>query len=532
MTPDASTLPRLRRWTLSDATLRWTATVSGKQSLSVRGFGMTLECVAFVKHDYYEKRRKGEDILTKFLGWIGMAARRVPPSAADPTNLVEGNQKLETEDDILHLKKLPSFGGRLSAQDSEVLLQYLTAPYIRIPLVLQFFADETRLDSLVCSELQYVVMAVLFEPSLWQRQRFKEAPEEIPTRTREPLSTPLGLLFNELTFSPNTILQALEDMLDIAIDKDTGQYAGHSADLLLFVVRVVVVVDRSISFIINHSDHWDSAHHSHPSSNVESRLLSGCGYKSLARGLRLIRHEHFDRLQIVHRRLQRRLHAEILPLFESWASKAIRKSDLSAACSLYAHVASIFAHTTPSDYNESIVSCLVASLFFVFTHHRFTLEPSRRFQPETTSNRAPSEVGEVVGESLGVPDIELFGILQTHRRPLLEWMEQNRDKADRVMESTVRIVSFTGDRAAGEHETILDLLQDGRNHRQRQSECPVGGETRRWVEISGCFGRGRFVPDNEKSSLEAAQKEVRVHGPQNSTGLLSEREDKTGPYHS
>ncbi|KAH8047642.1 hypothetical protein JL720_16064 [Aureococcus anophagefferens] len=42
-----------------------------------------------------------------------------------------------TEDDVLHVKQLPSFGDALGQHDSELLLSYLTVPYIRLPLVLR-----------------------------------------------------------------------------------------------------------------------------------------------------------------------------------------------------------------------------------------------------------------------------------------------------------------------------------------------------------------------------------------------------------
>ena len=57
---------------------------------------------------------------------------------------------VHTEDDILHLenKELPTFGNVLSPSDSERFVQFLTAPYIRIPLIMDFFAngDPTRLS--------------------------------------------------------------------------------------------------------------------------------------------------------------------------------------------------------------------------------------------------------------------------------------------------------------------------------------------------------------------------------------------------
>ena len=48
-----------------------------------------------------------------------------------------------TEDDVLHTEseQLPRYRGTLSAEESELLLSYLTVPYTRVPLVVGFFAD-------------------------------------------------------------------------------------------------------------------------------------------------------------------------------------------------------------------------------------------------------------------------------------------------------------------------------------------------------------------------------------------------------
>ena len=40
---------------------------------------------------------------------------------------------------MLHLRQLPDFDGHLRASKAELLLQYLTVPYLRIPLLLDFF---------------------------------------------------------------------------------------------------------------------------------------------------------------------------------------------------------------------------------------------------------------------------------------------------------------------------------------------------------------------------------------------------------
>lgn len=63
-------------------------------------------------------------------------------------------RQIAGEDDVLHVRELPTFGRRLSERDSELLVQYLTAPYLRVPLLLDFFADEARVHALDCKELQ------------------------------------------------------------------------------------------------------------------------------------------------------------------------------------------------------------------------------------------------------------------------------------------------------------------------------------------------------------------------------------------
>jgi hypothetical protein len=59
-------------------------------------------------------------------------------------------------DDVLHIRNLPTFGNRISPRNCELLLQYLTVPYLRIPLVLQFFARQEHITALACEELQEV----------------------------------------------------------------------------------------------------------------------------------------------------------------------------------------------------------------------------------------------------------------------------------------------------------------------------------------------------------------------------------------
>ena len=52
----------------------------------------------------------------------------------------------------------------LGQHDAELLLSYLTVPYLRVPLVVSFFATDDRIHSLQSHKLQLLFEAALFEP--------------------------------------------------------------------------------------------------------------------------------------------------------------------------------------------------------------------------------------------------------------------------------------------------------------------------------------------------------------------------------
>ena len=113
---------------------------------------------------------------------------RAPPSGANPSNLAQ--TAIVSEDDVLHVRTLPDFGGRMGARDCELLLTYLTAPYIRIPLVLEFFAEQARITCLAMPELQNVIDACLFEPSLYQSELDAlSPPHTVPVKNRASLAS-------------------------------------------------------------------------------------------------------------------------------------------------------------------------------------------------------------------------------------------------------------------------------------------------------------------------------------------------------
>ena len=102
----------------------------------------------------------------------------------------------------------------LGQQDSELLLSYLTVPYLRIPLVASFFASDDRCHSLQSPQLQALFDAVLFEPGAHlPHASAAMEPVDVPTSAPELLGTAHHLLLNELCRSPDTLLNSVLRLL-------------------------------------------------------------------------------------------------------------------------------------------------------------------------------------------------------------------------------------------------------------------------------------------------------------------------------
>jgi hypothetical protein len=239
---------------LDDAALRWSF---DDNNYSVKGFNMQLDCVqgivpvAEAQLKTVTRKRGFFSRMLRFIGLKGRTARSLP-SQANPSILL--GEKVDTEDDILHIRMLPDFDGTLGAKDCELLLQYLTAPYLRVPLLLNFFSNEMRLKALRNVDIQEVLDAALFEPGQWQSSSGKIVISEVPCEQRDHLCTPVGLLFNELIVAPALVLSSIHSMLEKVLDMDTGKYSTLS-ESILYVIRLVVRVEGFILFLGRHRKH-------------------------------------------------------------------------------------------------------------------------------------------------------------------------------------------------------------------------------------------------------------------------------------
>ena len=227
MAPHVEHLPEMKPWAAADARLSWKyKEASGDKPgvFIVHGFGGEMKATSWVDANGDNKVTR-QSLLDRLLG-KGGPKPRLQPSAADAS--VVAGAPLNTEDDVLHLRHLPDFGGALRASDAEYLLQVLLSPYLRIPLLLRFFSDPTRTAALSRPELQQLLDAALFEPGEWQADAPKPLPKLIPAPDRTHLATRAGILFNELTHSPSASVSAVTAILDNALDLDAGRYTRHT----------------------------------------------------------------------------------------------------------------------------------------------------------------------------------------------------------------------------------------------------------------------------------------------------------------
>jgi hypothetical protein len=446
--------PELKTWRAADSTLQWRCE---REVFVVKGFAGTV----LTPH---LRKTSSCSSLQSMMTWLGgqYSSEDKAISGASPGVLTGSN--VETEDDVLFLHSLPTFNGALGAADSELLLTYLTAPYIRIPLLLGFFTDRDRISLLREPQLQAVLDAVLFEPGPWQSKRdvAKGPPQTVPAADRKHLGTPAGLLFNELLKSPKVVLEAILCMLHVAVEKDTGKPGSANEGLALYLIRLAVRLEAYIVFLIRHAK------------NGSYLERYGADYEAKVRGL-----EQFEqsgilkRLEDAHTRLRRELQTSVLRMLLTWVQVATKKRDelLQVACRIHAHLAILYKNIQPSQFSIRDAAIFLSSQIFLNTNHRWF----KQKRPTGT----PGDV--VMDDGLGVCEVELFDMFEAKRSHLAKWLREKGAAANQVLNVVERVVTFRG---GLESAVSLD------------SDLAV----RAWVELPN--QPGNFVPQTEVPARE------------------------------
>jgi len=152
---------------------------------------------------------------------LDASGKRLPPpthrypSTATPSFYLP-DPKVETEDDVIYRPNLPGFQdddahpAMLGQRDSELLISYLTVPYLRLPLVVTFFSTDDRVHKLESSKLRNILDSVLFEPGvhlkLWM---INVAPVVVPTKHPDLLASPYVWPHHPATSSLSSFLRSL-----------------------------------------------------------------------------------------------------------------------------------------------------------------------------------------------------------------------------------------------------------------------------------------------------------------------------------
>ena len=74
-------------------------------------------------------------------------------------------------------------------------------------------------------------------------------------------------MFNEIIMSPNVILTAIQQMLEKAIDMDSGRYSDLS-ESILYVTRLAIRVEGYLLFLVR-----NKKFHSGELGNIQSGLI-------------------------------------------------------------------------------------------------------------------------------------------------------------------------------------------------------------------------------------------------------------------
>eukprot|EP01062_Namystynia_karyoxenos_P055818 TRINITY_DN4684_c0_g1_i2.p1 TRINITY_DN4684_c0_g1~~TRINITY_DN4684_c0_g1_i2.p1 ORF type:complete len:1593 (+),score=435.58 TRINITY_DN4684_c0_g1_i2:1751-6529(+) len=388
--------PPPRSWGPADAVLRWR---SGKGALSVSGFaGTALDGVCAAPVPAAESPKGALAGLQSARSAAEATPRDASP--ADPTALC--GSAVADEADVLALPAVPTFGGALRPSDSELLLCLLTVPYIRIPLVLAFFADRDRTPALAFKEVQGVVDGALFEPGPFQREDAVAPPAYVPAGTRAHLATPCGLLLGELCSNPAPTLAAVGQLLDYTLERDSGGYAAAGTGLALYVLRLASRVEDHLSFLLDRG------------AARGCRGLPAAGEASAAAA------EGRKTLRATLRG----------PLFRAvcrWCRKALRARDAAAACALHAHAALCFRSASEGEFTVPAVAALLSAQVLTSSFH-----------PWGEDSPAPAWHS--------FPEAEVLDCFERQRRPLWRWLcAAAAPDRDAVAEAVARVATLTGD---------------------------------------------------------------------------------------
>jgi hypothetical protein len=530
MVPSNEHLPRVTKWKPTDAELSWSY-IPLKKSSSENPDSGSFQVVGFQNRILswkIDKKRETQSseivnenvstgqnrgfITRLFLG-KGKRVGRAPQSLANPSHLA-GTEIID-EEDVLHVKDLPTFNNRLPARQCEVLLQFLTVPYMRIPLVMQWFSQPLQVMLLNVTELQEILDACLFEPGAWSPEGTKATriPLLVPPTTFDHMVTPCGLLFKELTTSPKLVCTAMEDLLIQAVEMDTGTWSPATSEVLLYIVRLVVRVESFLDLILERANIDDDDDMKMNSDNDgdddDTNTIGKWSSACCARGLSVAidpsntasisvggdSDDPVDVLRHAKRKLRSLLDHRVIYILERWCNDAMKSRKMAIASKLHAHLAYMQKNRQPHEYRKMSVSILLIAQMFLTSRVNFDS------MEESELQKSRDRGDESLVHQLGIPQTEIFDLFQKTRGTITLWLRKHANEKNEIMEAIVRVVTLTGTRKQDyDNDTTEDRGDVDTN--------------REWVELSSLnkYGliscQGRWVPTTEHDPNNDAGKKI------------------------
>lgn len=392
------------------------------------------------------------------------------PSTATPSFYVP-LPPIKTEDDVIYRPNLPSFedtyGQVLNQRDSELLISYLTVPYMRLPLLITFFSSEDRIHKLQCLALRQIFDSVMFEPGKYLAMHMGGVePLMVPTLYPELLATSYGLLMNELYRSPDTVIRSILTLLKGALAVDTGSVVDEGAKefntstmIILYITRLGCRVENYLTFLID----WAKGQHDCIDAPLREVYVSPETLSTLEAGLSSLRQLMHTQFEILFEDYLQRLHKQTTndPTNESLIDRNSR-----LACDLHSHKLLMYRNLHEHELTCTAAKTLIGSFVYLTTRH--------------TWNKATSE-----GARLQMPETELYELLQVQRRRLIKWATLcKQGVVDEVMQTALQVSSSL----TGSLKTSAEIL-DNQN---------------RWSKIQGKRSIGRWAVGSTRTAVGTA----------------------------
>eukprot|EP01033_Poteriospumella_lacustris_P010457 gene10460-7435_t len=389
------------------------------------------------------------------------------PSTATPSFYVPP-PSIKSEDDVIYRPNLPAFddkaGQVLNQRDSELLISYMTVPYLRVPLIMSFFASDDRIHKLQSPELRNILDSVLFEPGKYLRMDMcKVEPTMVPSTNPDLLASPYGMLLNELVRSPETVIRSTLSLLRGALACDTGSVVDEKSDtfntsttIILYATRLGSRVDNYLSFLVDYNLRThDCIDWPLRDSDVNAETLT-----KLKEGLDSVREL---------------LHTQFAPLLEDYlkrldmetskdpTNETLIDRNSRLACDLHSHKMLMYRNYHDFQYTPDVAKTLLGSFVYLTTRH--------------TWNKSTVE-----GPLLQMPETEIYELLQVNRRRLITWLGQCRQGIlDEVMQTVLQVSSSL----TGSFKASAAILDD----------------QNRWSRIQGDRSCGRWAVGSTRTTV-------------------------------